>query len=343
MPTETKGMYCRTKNFFYIFEIRGKIFPAHPKTRSLMFSRKRFYYLTEDGRFLPLHILTLLFASIFLVSFVTAAFVFGFRGLNPTKSLEHSPHNASLFSLQKQINKLEKELESLSASDNQLRLAVNLPVVSEEEKNMGIGGSRTKAIFANRKSSAHLLAMTEKKIDNLSLKIEQQKDSYKKIQNTWEKNQALFASIPALKPINGRVTSGFGTRHHPIYKRRLHHDGIDFSAPTGTKVYAPGNGIVRYTGYNFGYGKKIVIDHGFGYKTVYAHLSKSLVKRGQRVTRGDVIALSGNTGISTGPHLHYEIHKNNRKINPSAYFFDNFTPESYLTAKPVSKQNDSNS
>ena len=208
---------------------------------------------------------------------------------------------------------------------------------------MGTGGSRTRDLFADRKSSTRLLAVTEKKIETLSLKIEQQKDSHKKIQNKWDKNQALFASIPALKPINGRVGSGFGIRHHPIYKRRMHHDGIDFSAPVGTKVYAPGDGIVHYTGYNFGYGNKVIIDHGYGYRTVYAHLSKSMVRAGQRVKRGDIIALSGNTGVSTGPHLHYEIHKNNRKINPSGYFFDNVTPDSYLTAKPAPKQNDSNS
>ncbi|MCG8341844.1 MAG: M23 family metallopeptidase [Chlorobiales bacterium] len=307
-----------------------------------MFSRKRFYYVTEDGRPVPLSLVTLLLASFLLVSIVSVATVFAFRSDNTITSPVHSSGNESLISLQEQISRLEQEIESLSASDNHLRLAVNLPVISEEEKRMGTGGSRTGELFASRESSARLLAMTEKKIDKLSLKIEQQKQSHKKIHDTWDKNQELFACIPALKPINGRITSGFGVRHHPIYKRRIHHDGIDFSAPSGTKVYAPGNGVVRYTGYDFGYGKKIVIDHGFGYTTVYAHLSRSLVKKGQKITRGDIIALSGNTGISTGPHLHYEIHKNNRKINPSAYFFDNFAPESFLTAKPAPKEHNSN-
>ncbi len=307
-----------------------------------MFSRKRFYYVTEDGRPVPLPLVTLLLASLFLVSIISVATVFAFRSDNTITSPVHSSGNESLISLQKQISRLEQEIESLSVSDNHLRLAVNLPVISEEEKRMGTGGSRTGELFASRESSARLLAMTEKKIDKLSLKIEQQKQSHKKIHDTWDKNQELFACIPVLKPINGRITSGFGVRHHPIYKRRIHHDGIDFSAPSGTKVYAPGNGVVRYTGYNFGYGKKIVIDHGFGYTTVYAHLSRSLVKKGQKITRGDIIALSGNTGISTGPHLHYEIHKNNRKINPSAYFFDNFAPESFLTAKPAPKEHNSN-
>jgi murein DD-endopeptidase MepM/ murein hydrolase activator NlpD len=309
-----------------------------------MFSRKRFYYLTEDGRLMPLHVLTLLLIGIFIASIVSITAVsFAFRNNSSASSSIHPSDNESLITLQKQISRLEEEIESLSDSDHQLRLAVNLPLIPEEEKKMGTGGSRTADIFTGKESSTHLFAMTEKKIDKLSLKIAQQKSSHKKIQDTWVKNQELFASIPALKPISGRITSGFGMRQHPIYKRRIHHDGIDFSAPSGTKVYAPGNGVVQYTGYNFGYGRKVVINHGFGYKTVYAHLSKSLVKKGQKVTRGDVIALSGNTGISTGPHLHYEVHKNNRKINPSAYFFDTFAPESFLTAKPASKQNNSNS
>ena len=328
---------------FFIFSKFVKRCPAHPKNRRLMFSRKRFYYVTEDGRLMPLHVIAILLAGIFVVSIVSIASVLTFRSNTTITTSAHPSDNHSLASLQKQISRLEKEIESLSASDNQLRLAVNLPVISEEEKRMGTGGNRTGELSAGRESSARLLALTEKKIDKLGLKIEQQKQSHKKIEDTWDKNQELFACIPALKPINGRITSSFGTRIHPIYKRRIHHDGLDFSAPTGTKVYAPGNGVVSYTGYNFGYGKKVVIDHGFGYKTVYAHLSSSLVKKGQKITRGDVIALSGNTGISTGPHLHYEIHKNNRKINPSAYFFDNFAPESFLTAKPASKQDNSNS
>ncbi|MCW8796421.1 MAG: M23 family metallopeptidase [Chlorobium sp.] len=308
-----------------------------------MLSRKGFYFLTEDSKFIPLHYLKIMLAGCVVAILVASAAIVVSSTLNPAKSSEQSSHRNSLLTLQKKINTLEEQLASLSASDNQLRLAVNLPVVSQEEKTMGTGGQRSRTLYADQESSAHLLAMTGKKIENLSLKIEQQKKSHKDIQATWNKNQALFAAVPALKPIDGKITSTFGKRRHPIYKRVLFHEGIDFSAKTGTNIYAPGNGVVIFTGYHFGYGKKIVIDHGFGYKTVYAHLSRSLVHKGQKVTRGDIIALSGNTGISTGPHLHYEVHKYNRKVNPSAYFFDDFTPESYLTGAPVSKQSDSNS
>ncbi len=308
-----------------------------------MLSRKGVYYLTEDGRFMPLHYLKIVLAGCVLTILVASVAIFVSNTLNPAEAPGQTSHHNALLTLQKQLNTLEEKLASLSASDHQLRLAVNLPVVSEEEKTMGTGGNRSRTLYGDETSSAHLLAMTGKKIERLGLKIEQQKKSYKNIRTTWNNNQALFAAVPALKPIDGKITSTFGKRLHPVYRRVLFHEGIDFSAKTGTNVYAPGNGVVISTGYNFGYGKKIVIDHGFGYKTVYAHLSRSLVRKGQKVTRGDVIALSGNTGISTGPHLHYEVHKNNRKINPSAYFFDDFAPESFLTVSPVSKQNDSNS
>ena len=303
------------------------------KQPETMLFRKRFYHCTKDGRFKQVNVTAILTGSVLLFVLLVSTAIFGIRS-------HHSPvpGNKTFHALEHQIEQLESQLESLSASDNRLRLAVNLPV---EEEPPGTGGSRS--VTFDDSPSAFLLEETEKKIELLSLRVEAQKKSHEKIRRVWTKNQDYFASLPALKPINSPVSSRFGHRTHPIYKRRLHHDGIDFSAPHGSKIHAPGNGVVRYTGYHGGYGKKVVIDHGYGYKTVYAHLSKILVKPGQRVVRGEVIALSGNTGISTGPHLHYEVHRNNRKVNPSAYFFDDFTPENYLTAKPALAQSDSNS
>ncbi len=298
-----------------------------------MFSRKRFYYCTKDGRFKQANVTAILAGSVLLFALLVSAAVFAICSGNSP-----APGNKAFHTLERQIERLESQLASLSASDNRLRLAVNLPV---EEELPGTGGSRSMPF--DDSPSALLLEETEKKIELLSLKVEAQKESHEKIRRAWETNQDYFASLPALKPVNSPVSSRFGHRFHPIYKRRLHHDGVDFSTPLGSKIHAPGNGVVRYTGYHGGYGKKVVIDHGYGYKTVYAHLSKIMVRKGQRVVRGEVIALSGNTGISTGPHLHYEVHRNNRKVNPSSYFFDDFTPENYLTAKPALVQSDGNS
>ncbi|MGB5850067.1 MAG: M23 family metallopeptidase [Ignavibacteriaceae bacterium] len=136
-------------------------------------------------------------------------------------------------------------------------------------------------------------------------------------------NESLFESIPAIIPTKGDyIGSRFGIRSHPILKIRKMHTGIDFVVNTGAPVYAPGKGKVVFIGRNGGYGLEIRIDHGFGYRTRYAHLSKVLVKRGQKISRGDLIAKTGNSGLTTGPHLHYEISHNGRKLNPSQFFFD---------------------
>jgi len=195
------------------------------------------------------------------------------------------------------------------------------------------------------KSAEGLLASTEEMIEHLILQIDRQQDGEEEIEVPEEKhNRPYFSSIPNIKPVNGRITSGFGMRLHPVYQRVLFHSGTDFSAPEGSKVHVTGDGIVTFSGYSGGYGQKVTVSHGYGFKTVYAHLSRSLVRQGQRVSRGDIIALSGNTGVSTGPHLHYEIHKNNVKVNPAAYFFDNSNPDKFITRQhPVDNADGSNS
>ncbi|HRW63453.1 MAG TPA: M23 family metallopeptidase, partial [Bacteroidales bacterium] len=146
--------------------------------------------------------------------------------------------------------------------------------------------------------------------------------------------EEMVASIPAVMPISNkdltRTASGWGWRIHPIYKIRKFHYGMDFTAPTGTEIYVTGDGTVERVETSLrGYGKNIVIDHGFGYKTLYAHLSGFNVRKGQKVKRGDVIGFVGSTGTSTAPHLHYEVYKDNKKVNPVHYYFNDLTPEEY--------------
>uniref|UniRef100_Q3AU69 Metalloendopeptidases-like membarne protein n=1 Tax=Chlorobium chlorochromatii (strain CaD3) TaxID=340177 RepID=Q3AU69_CHLCH len=133
---------------------------------------------------------------------------------------------------------------------------------------------------------------------------------------------SLFASIPNIKPVYGTLSSLFGMRMHPIYNMPLFHSGIDIAAPIGTKVHATGDGIVAFVGNSKGYGQKITINHGYGYKTIYAHLSKMVVQQGDNVRRGDTIGLSGNSGTSTGAHLHYEVLRYNQRLDPSAFYFE---------------------
>ncbi|MEI7933824.1 MAG: M23 family metallopeptidase [Chlorobiaceae bacterium] len=183
------------------------------------------------------------------------------------------------------------------------------------------------------KTAKGLLASTEQIIEQMIMKIDIQKDNATESTELAENPNptSFFSCIPNIKPIIGAITSTFGSRIHPVYNVSLFHSGIDISASEGTRVQTTGDGIVAYSGYDKGYGQIITINHGYGYKTIYAHLSKSLVRQGQKVTRGDIIALSGNTGISTGPHLHYEVLKDNVKVNPTAYFFDETNPDKFIT------------
>ncbi|MEE9904628.1 MAG: M23 family metallopeptidase [Chlorobium sp.] len=193
-------------------------------------------------------------------------------------------------------------------------------------------------------SAEGLLATTEQMIEHLILQIDKQKESHPEISQPAESNSPYFTSIPNIKPVNGHITSEYGMRMHPVYKRVLFHHGIDFAAPEGTRVHSTGDGVVSFSGYERGYGQKVTISHGYGFKTIYAHLSRSLVRQGQRVSKGEIIAFSGNTGVSTGPHLHYEIHKDNVRVNPAAYFFDNSDPDKFLTIqKPSSETEGGNS
>lgn len=196
----------------------------------------------------------------------------------------------------------------------------------------------------NESSAEGLLASTEQMIEHLIIQIDRQKENEPEQEMPAENNRPYFSSIPNIKPVNGNVTSSFGMRIHPVYKTLMFHSGTDFSAPEGTRVHSTGDGVVAFSGYDRGYGQKVIISHGYGFSTVYAHLSRSLVRQGQRVQRGEVIALSGNTGLSTGPHLHYEIHRNNVKVNPAAYFFDDSNPDKFITIKDTSgKENGNNS
>ncbi|NTU57596.1 MAG: M23 family metallopeptidase [Chlorobiaceae bacterium] len=181
-------------------------------------------------------------------------------------------------------------------------------------------------------STGELLTATELMIEKLVLQINQQDETSSDRKATRENSGKTFiAKLPDMRPVTGFITSSFGMREHPMYKRILFHAGTDFSAPIGTKVMATAEGTVAFSGFDRGYGKTVIINHAHGYQTVYAHLSKTLIRQGQRVNRGEVIAFSGNTGVSTGPHLHYEVHKDNVQVNPTGYFPADMSQDNRVT------------
>ena len=191
--------------------------------------------------------------------------------------------------------------------------------------------------------NSDLVIETTKKIDVLTKQLVIQSKSLDDIEKLVKDKEKMLAAIPSIQPIKNndltRIASGFGMRTDPFDKSRKMHKGMDFSAPRNTPVYAASNGkIVRADSRSTGYGKHIRIDHGYGFVTLYAHLNSYNVKRGQTVKKGDIIGFVGNTGRSKGLHLHYEVIKDGRSVNPVNYFYGNLTPEEFDEVLRISVQ-----
>jgi len=249
--------------------------------------------------------------------------------------------------LSKRIDEGTSVLEEIQDRDNNIyRVYFEAEPISKEERMAGFGGiNRYKSLdgFENSK----MIKDVTKKIDVLSKQLVIQSKSLDEIIGMAKNKKEMLASIPAIQPVSNkdlkRMASGFGYRIHPIYKTRKFHSGMDFSAPKGTPIYATGNGIIeKVTTSKRGFGNYVKINHGFGYKTLYAHMKKYIVRKGQSVKRGDLIGYVGNSGTSTGPHLHYEVVKGNKKVNPIYYYFNDLTPEEYdMMLDMASKENQS--
>lgn len=236
--------------------------------------------------------------------------------------------------LQKRMDLSEKVLDDLTRRDNDVYRAVfEAEPIPDEIRNAGVGGTDRSEKYGSY-DNAELMSETAERLERLSKKLVVQSKSYDQLFELAKRKEDLLQAMPAIVPIKindpGQIASGFGYRVHPVFKTERLHAGIDFTSPIGTPIYATGNGIVeRADGESSGYGLCVQINHGYGYLTLYAHMSKMLVTPGQKVRRGQVIGLLGNTGLSTGPHCHYEVHKNGEPVNPVAYFLANLSPEEY--------------
>jgi murein DD-endopeptidase MepM/ murein hydrolase activator NlpD len=223
--------------------------------------------------------------------------------------------------------------EIAERDDNIYRLYFGANPIPDELRNAGFGGVNRYKNLEGFDNSDIIIESSER-IDKLTKQIVVQSKSLDEIASLAEKKEELLATIPAIQPIKNanlkRMASGYGWRSDPFTKARKFHYGMDFSASTGTPVYASGNGVVtRADANSSGYGRHIRIDHGFNYVSLYAHLSKYNVEKGQTVKRGDVIGYVGSTGRSVAPHLHYEILKDGEKINPRNFYYGSLTPEEF--------------
>jgi murein DD-endopeptidase MepM/ murein hydrolase activator NlpD len=241
---------------------------------------------------------------------------------------DYSQLSLTLSKLHQQMDLLSTHVINIEEKDRALRTYANMPQIDKDVRKLGIGGMEVvKPVKVENQLSdpASKLIDLEMNVDNLTRKVKLELASYSNIYNKVIKESDRLQSIPSIRPVNGGyINSGFGYRNDPFTSKPRFHYGQDITVSSGTNIYAPSDGVVKYAARQGGFGKVIKLDHGYGYRTIFAHLSKFYVKWGQKVKRGDLIGKSGNTGRSAGPHLHYEVHRNGVPQNPLDYFFSGY-------------------
>ncbi len=304
----------------------------------------KYFYNTHTLRFeklvTPLRVKLLRVFGFITSSLVTAGvvvlLVYKYFPSANEKSLQRQNQELhhSINLLRQQLKATEQEMDELVRRDNEIYRAIfeaNPVPDSARLKEM----ERSKEIqLVSNMSEDQLQANLIQQLNRLKLRIAYQEKSYNDIGNMVRNKEKLLAAIPAIQPVANknltRVASGYGLRIDPVYKVTKMHQGLDFTAPQGTPIYATADGRVKTSGYNAGgYGNHVVINHGYGYETLYGHMYKIKTRNGRQVKRGEIIGYVGNTGKSTGPHLHYEVHKNGRPINPVFFFYNDLSPEQF--------------
>ena len=245
--------------------------------------------------------------------------------------------------LNKRMDQIEDVIDVIEERDNNLyRVYFNTAPISAKERKSGFGGVNKYKELEGYDNS-QLVLNTTKRVDMISKELSVQSKSLDVILKLAKAKNNLLVAIPAIQPVRNenlkRVASGFGYRTDPFTKVRKMHEGMDFTAKTGTPIFATGDGVVAKADNTVsGYGNHIVIKHGYGYETLYGHLSKYKCRAGQRVKRGDIIGFVGSTGRSEGPHLHYEVHKNGRVVNPINFYYGNISAVEYVAISQLANQ-----
>lgn len=257
------------------------------------------------------------------------------------RQLEETTYQLEL--LKERSNQVSDVLKDIQERDNTIyRVIFEAEPIPQSIREAGYGGvdryNKLRDFY-----NADLIVDVTKKIDQLSKQLYVQSKSYDEVWQLVKNKANMLSSIPAIQPVANkdltRVASGYGWRIHPIYKTEKFHEGMDFTAPVGTEIYATGIGVVsKVENDGRGYGNNVIINHGYGYETLYGHMSRFSVRPGQKVKRGDLIGYVGNTGTSTGPHLHYEVRKNGNPVNPVNFYYNDLTPEEYTRMLEISSK-----
>jgi murein DD-endopeptidase MepM/ murein hydrolase activator NlpD len=317
----------------------------------------KYYYNTNTLRYekleTPLRVKLLRIFGFIAAAFVTAVLIsfvaFQFIGSPKEKILQQ--RNAVLHDrydeLQDSLETIQQQMQELEKRDNDVYRAIfEASPVPDSARAKQIETQQEIAVVENMKDN-QLLSSIMSSMNNLSSRIRAQHESYDEIDELVQNKEQLLAHTPAIQPVSNkdlnRVASGFGYRIDPVYKTVKFHAGLDFSAPQGTPIYATADGSVAVAGnQGNGYGNHVIIKHGYGYETLYGHMVRVNVRPGAAVKRGQIIGWVGSTGKSTGPHCHYEVHKNGQKIDPIYFFYNDLSPEQFdLLLKKAAASNQS--
>ncbi len=245
--------------------------------------------------------------------------------------------------LEKKMQKIQTVLNDIKRRDNNIyRTIFAVDPIPEDIREAGYGGTD---LYKNLegKPNAELIKKAMVEAEKLEKQLVVQSKSFDEVVKLAKNKEKMLAHLPAIQPIENkdltRMASGYGWRIHPILKTRRFHYGMDFTAKTGSPIYATADGVVKHAGWKAnGFGKHVVIDHGYGYETLYGHMSKVAVRKGQKVKRGQIIGYVGNTGLSAGPHCHYEVHLNGKRVNPINFYYNDLTPEMYARLRKMAKE-----
>lgn len=275
-------------------------------------------------------------AAALVTSVIISYFAFQFVG-SPAEKLLRT-QNEQLKDRYRQLNgqvkNIQQQMSELEKRDNDVYRSIFEAKPIPDSARAEAMERQMEVAHVESLQGYELVSSIQTSLANLSSRIAVQKKSYQELGNLLNNKEKLLAATPAIQPVSNkdlsRIASGFGYRIDPVYKTVKFHAGLDFTAPQGTPIYATADGVIKTAGLSDGgYGNYVVIDHGYGYETLYGHMVRIKARRGQRVKRGEVIGYVGSTGKSTGPHCHYEIHKNGQKLDPVYFFYNDLSPQQF--------------
>jgi murein DD-endopeptidase MepM/ murein hydrolase activator NlpD len=304
----------------------------------------KYYYNTHTLRYekveVPLRVRLLqifgFIAASIVTGFIIVVIAFNFIDSPKEKLLrqQNEDYKNNYTVLEERLKQLELQMNELENRDNSVyRSIFEAQPIPDSARVEDIETKREVKLVQSMGETELIKSMTTQ-LNHLSLRLAYQTKSYSQIEEMVKNKEKLLAAIPAIQPVSNknltRMASGFGNRIDPVYKIPRFHAGLDFTAPIGTPIYAAADGVIKTANFNAGgYGNHVVINHGYGYESLYGHMVRIKAKQGQSIKRGEVIGYVGSTGKSTGPHCHYEVHRNGTPVNPVYYFYNDLTPEQF--------------